>query len=214
MRGPTEEPESIESAGVAAPEAESSEAQSELSASEQREVQQLKARDAEVRTHEQAHLAAAGSLSTAGPFYDYETGPDGRRYAVGGEVRISAPEGRTPDETIRIQEQLIRAALAPAEPSTQDRRVAAGARAKIQQAKVEKATETSEGEDAAEAGGTDTPSPAEDARGPADSARVSETDSDGVSAEASDLASQTLNSPFSTAYVSRALSVYSSVATA
>ncbi|MEM6732275.1 MAG: putative metalloprotease CJM1_0395 family protein, partial [Myxococcota bacterium] len=110
-----------------------------LTKDEQREVQELKARDREVRVHEQAHIAASGSLSTAGPFYEYETGPDGRRYVVGGEVKVSAPKGRDPEETIQIQEQLIRAALAPAEPSAQDRRVAAGARRKISEAKLEQA---------------------------------------------------------------------------
>ena len=55
------------------------------------EVMRLQQRDAEVRAHEAAHAAAAGMLG-GGASYDYVTGPDGRQYAVGGEVpvRISA----------------------------------------------------------------------------------------------------------------------------
>ncbi|MEM6532180.1 MAG: putative metalloprotease CJM1_0395 family protein [Myxococcota bacterium] len=171
-------------------------ANQELSASDQRKVQQLKARDAEVRAHEQAHLAAAGSLPTAGPFYEYETGPDGRRYAVGGEVKISAPEGQTPEETIRIQEQLIRAALAPAEPSNQDRRVAAGARAKIQQAKVDQATEERDDPEATDSSGAVS----------ADAAAPTPT----IETTTAELAAPERPS----AYVGRALNTYAAVAAA
>lgn len=108
-----------------------------LNSEQRREVEALEARDREVRTHEQAHIAASGELATAGPFYEYDTGPDGRRYVVDGEVSIRAPRKTDPEETIRVQEQLIRAALAPAQPSAQDRRVAAGARQKIARAQAE-----------------------------------------------------------------------------
>ena len=47
-------------------------------------VKQLKVRDQQVRAHEQAHLAAAGSLAQGGPSFSYQTGPDGKRYATGG----------------------------------------------------------------------------------------------------------------------------------
>ncbi|MEM7307811.1 MAG: putative metalloprotease CJM1_0395 family protein [Planctomycetota bacterium] len=95
----------------------------ELTDEERAEVAELRRRDREVRQHEQAHAAAGGSL-TGAPRYTYERGPDGVRYAVGGEVSIQLREGRTPEETLRIAEQARRAALAPAEPSPQDRRVA------------------------------------------------------------------------------------------
>ena len=76
--------------------------ETELDASEQKEVDQLKARDQEVRVHEAAHLAAAGGFAQGGASYSYQTGPDGRRYAVGGEVSIntSAVPG-DPEATIR-----------------------------------------------------------------------------------------------------------------
>lgn len=99
----------------------------ELSKEEQQQVEELRARDREVRQHEQAHKAAAGQYATSGPTYSFQQGPDGRRYAVGGEVGIDTSKAETPEATIRKMQQVRRAALAPAEPSAQDRRVAARA---------------------------------------------------------------------------------------
>ncbi len=99
----------------------------ELSEDERVQVEKLKARDAEVRTHEQAHVAAAGGLVRGGINYSYRTGPDGTRYAVGGHVNIDTSPGRTPEETIAKAQQIRAAALAPAEPSGADRAAAAKA---------------------------------------------------------------------------------------
>lgn len=90
-------------------------------------MDKLKQRDAEVRRHEQAHVAAGGQYVTGGPTYSYATGPDGRRYATGGEVSIDVSPARDPEATIRKMQVVRRAALAPAEPSGQDRQVAAQA---------------------------------------------------------------------------------------
>ncbi len=98
-----------------------------LSEAEQAELAKLKERDAEVRTHEQAHIAAAGGLARGGAQYDYQTGPDGTQYAVGGHVQVDTSPGSTPEETIAKAQQIKRAALAPANPSGQDRAVAAKA---------------------------------------------------------------------------------------
>lgn len=98
-----------------------------LSEEEQAEVRKLKARDREVRQHEQAHLAAAGGLAISGASFTYQRGPDGINYAVGGEVRIDTSPGRTPEETLRRAEAIRAAAEAPAQPSSQDRAVAAQA---------------------------------------------------------------------------------------
>jgi hypothetical protein len=72
----------------------------------------------------------------------YETGPDGRRYAVGGEVPIHVRTG-SDDPRVAIQqyEQVVRAALAPANPSSQDRAVAADAQTKIAELKAKAASE-------------------------------------------------------------------------
>ncbi len=99
----------------------------ELSDEEKKEVVELKRRDQEVRQHEQAHVAAAGRYAQGGPQYEFTTGPDGRQYATGGHVNIDVSPARTPEATIQKAQVIRRAALAPAEPSGQDRAVAAQA---------------------------------------------------------------------------------------
>src|SRR6056297_2625701 len=88
----------------------------QLSEAERRQVEDLKARDREVRAHEAAHQAAAGSY--AGPIqYEFQRGPDGRRYAVGGSVQIdTSPIPDDPEATIQKMETIRAAALAPANP--------------------------------------------------------------------------------------------------
>lgn len=112
--------------------------QSELTEEEKSEVRDLQKRDRQVRAHEQAHLAAAAGLARSGAKFEYESGPDGKRYAVGGEVDIdtSAEEG-DPQATIRKAQRIRRAAMAPADPSAQDRRVAAEAAAMAVKAQQE-----------------------------------------------------------------------------
>lgn len=95
---------------------------------ESRLLQELKKRDREVRTHELAHLSAAGQFARGGPNFQFERGPDGQRYAVGGHVSIDTSAVRgDPEATLRKAEVVRRAALAPANPSPQDRSVAAKA---------------------------------------------------------------------------------------
>ncbi|QPJ64542.1 MAG: catalase [Candidatus Nitrohelix vancouverensis] len=102
--------------------------EAQLTEEERQVVQELQARDREVRAHEQAHKSAAGPHATGGPTYTYQTGPDGRRYAVGGEVQIdTSPVPNNPEATIRKAQTIRRAATAPANPSAQDRAVAAQA---------------------------------------------------------------------------------------
>jgi hypothetical protein len=104
----------------------------------QREIARLASRDREVRAHEQAHVAAGGSVITSGPSYTYQTGPDRRRYAVGGEVGIdSSAVSGDPQATIAKARQIRAAALAPAQPSAQDLRVAAKAAQMEQSARQE-----------------------------------------------------------------------------
>jgi hypothetical protein len=110
----------------------------DLTPDEQREVSDLRQRDMEVRAHEQAHVAAGGRYVTKAPSYDYESGPDGNRYAVGGEVSIdTSPVPGDPAATMEKAQVIRRAALAPAEPSTQDQRVASQARRMEAQARGE-----------------------------------------------------------------------------
>lgn len=96
-------------------------------AEDRREIDRLAARDREVRAHEQAHQTAGGNLAGAASF-QYERGPDGVSYAVSGEVPIRLGSGNdNPREALEVARRVQRAALAPAEPSIQDRQVAAQA---------------------------------------------------------------------------------------
>ena len=109
----------------------------ELTEGEEKQVQELKKRDAEVRAHEQAH-ATVGGTHAGPPKYEFTTGPDGRKYAVSGEVEIDvAPVRDNPEATIRKMDVVIRAALAPAEPSSQDMAVARTAQQQRAQAQAE-----------------------------------------------------------------------------
>lgn len=109
----------------------------ELSPEEQRIVQKLQQTDREVRAHEQAHKAAGAGYTSSASFQT-TTGPDGRQYAVAGEVSIdtSSVPGN-PEATIRKLDIVIRAALAPAQPSSQDFAVARAAQSARQQAQAE-----------------------------------------------------------------------------
>jgi hypothetical protein len=103
----------------------------------QQEVAQLKAIEEKVKAHEAAHKAAGGAMT--GPIsYSYTRGPDGRSYVTGGEVPISITPGKTPQETISRMQQVIQAALAPADPSSQDRAVAGQAAQEMQKAQQQR----------------------------------------------------------------------------
>ncbi|WP_210396860.1 putative metalloprotease CJM1_0395 family protein [Motiliproteus sediminis] len=108
-----------------------------MSESELAQVRELAARDREVRNHEAAHAAAGGGLAGS-PTYSFTRGPDGRLYATGGEVSIdtSAVAG-DPQATIDKARTVIQAATAPANPSPQDLRAAAQARALLADAQAE-----------------------------------------------------------------------------
>jgi len=125
-----------------------------LSEGEQQEVRELQRIDRRVHAHEQAHMAAGGGY-TSGPSYEYTSGPDGRRYAVGGEVQIDTSDASSPAATIRKMQIVRAAALAPADPSGSDRAVAAAASRNEADARrevaEERAAEMAPAGDAAEA---------------------------------------------------------------
>ena len=92
------------------------------------QLRELQSRDREVRAHEAAHVAAGGRYVTGGPSFTYQRGPNGRFYAIGGEVNIDVSAiPSNPQATLEKAETVRRAALAPAQPSPQDLRVAANA---------------------------------------------------------------------------------------
>ncbi len=118
----------------------------ELTPKEQEKVEKLKKRDAEVRAHERAHQSTGGQYAGS-PSYDYEKGPDGNDYAIGGHVNIDMQEEDSPEKTLRKMEQIVSAAKAPADPSAQDLKVAAQAQQKAAQARTEMALKGSNNSD-------------------------------------------------------------------
>lgn len=99
----------------------------ELSPDERQMVAELQLRDREVRAHEAAHKAAGGA-HVGGASYTFQQGPDGRQYAIGGEVPVDlSTSGGSPEAVIAKMEQVRAAALAPGDPSSQDYAVAAAA---------------------------------------------------------------------------------------
>ena len=152
VTGQSPDTETADAQSTSAP-GETSATGSTLTEEEQQVVKELQARDAEVRRHEQAHAAVGGQYAGS-PTYTYQQGPDGGRYAVGGEVSIdSAPIEGDPEATILKLQTVRRAALAPAEPSAQDRAVAAAATAGIARAQAELAAQNRAERQGAEAEG-------------------------------------------------------------
>ncbi|WP_217125290.1 putative metalloprotease CJM1_0395 family protein [Hydrogenophilus thiooxidans] len=100
-------------------------------------VARLREIDRKVRAHEAAHVAAGGGLVTRGAQFTTVRGPDGQQYAVAGDVRIDVSPGKTPEETLQKAERIRAAALAPPDPSPQDRMVAAKAAQMAAAARIE-----------------------------------------------------------------------------
>ena len=148
---PTAEARSTEASGKAEsarenpqskPDGQNSDNPQGLSEQELKQLTELKARDSEVRAHEAAHQAVGGQYAGAMSF-TYQRGPDGAQYAVGGEVSIDlSPVQGDPQATIEKMRIVRAAAMAPAEPSGQDRAVAAQAMQIMLQAQSELAAET------------------------------------------------------------------------
>jgi len=108
-----------------------------LSSRDLQVLQEMKRRDREVRAHENAHKAAGGQYAGAVSL-QYRAGPDGKFYAVGGEVPIDlSPVDGDPRATAVKMQKVQQAALAPADPSPRDRQIAALAARKLREAQRE-----------------------------------------------------------------------------
>ncbi len=154
-----------EGEAAAAPRASTAAPGPELSEEQDREVAELERADAEIRRHEAAHASAGGRYAGA-PSFAYQVGPDGRRYAVAGEVPIDvSPVAGDPRATIAKMQVVKRAASAPASPSAQDRAVAATAAKVEAEARAELQAERAEA--AAGEGGAATPGAEDDSATPA-----------------------------------------------
>lgn len=109
-----------------------------LTASQLSVIEKLQSRDLQVRSHEMAHVSAGGQYVTSGVNFSYQKGPDGKMYAVGGEVGIDlSPIANNPQATIAKMMIVRNAALAPADPSPQDRSVAAAASSMLADAQTQ-----------------------------------------------------------------------------
>lgn len=107
------------------------------------EIARLRSIEEKVKAHEAAHKSAGGTLAGS-VSYTYTRGPDGRNYITGGEVQIETSGGQTPQDTIARMEQVVRAALAPADPSPQDRAVAQQASVQAMQARQEQSSQSNQ----------------------------------------------------------------------
>ncbi|CUS41849.1 SrpA-related protein [hydrothermal vent metagenome] len=133
----TPKPKSVDSEDASAEASSDSSSQTSADEAKLAELNQLRQRDLEVRSHEQAHASVGGELAGSASF-TFEQGPDGARYAVAGEVSIDVSQvSGNPEATLAKMQQVRRAALAPAEPSAQDRRVAAMATQRMAEARSE-----------------------------------------------------------------------------
>lgn len=88
-----------------------------------RVLSKFRNKDLEVRTHEQAHATIAHTTSPIA--YNYQEGPDGKMYAVGGSVRFDTSIPEDPKSAIFKMEMLQKAASAPVETSAADNTIAA-----------------------------------------------------------------------------------------
>jgi len=96
----------------------------ELDAGDKELIQRLQQRDREVHLEEQTHVSVAGKYARGAPSYNYQMGPDGRMYAVGGRVAVdTGSTGNSAEDQIKSR-TLRAAALGVANPSTADAMVA------------------------------------------------------------------------------------------
>ena len=137
----------------------------ELTPEEKARLEDLRAADAAVRTHEMAHIMAGGQYILRRAQFSFVLGPDGKLYAVGGEVQIDTSEvPDDPEATIQKAQAVRRAALAPGNPSPADLRVAAAATRMEFEARMELARQRAEetqkqAEEYGQEGGMITPQP-------------------------------------------------------
>ncbi len=103
-------------------------------------VSNFKTAERKVISHEQAHSSVGGGL-TGSPSYSHTRGPDGKSYITGGEVSIDSSSAKTPEETVDKMARVRAAALAPSDPSPQDRAVASRASIVEAEARLEMSKE-------------------------------------------------------------------------
>lgn len=91
----------------------------------QRVLSKFKEKDAQIKAHEQSH--AANAPTVGGISYNYQQGPDGKMYAVGGSVRLDVSMPQDPKSAELKLEQLKKSALSVDDPSGADMTIASQA---------------------------------------------------------------------------------------
>lgn len=89
-------------------------------------TRELQHADSGVRNHEGLHFRTAGGLATGLPELEYLEGPDGRFYAVAGQVNVRTNATSDPEKASRDAATYARAATAPGDTSAQDMSAARG----------------------------------------------------------------------------------------
>lgn len=87
-----------------------------------RVLEKFKQTDAKVRTHEQIH--ASIGHTTAPISYNYQKGPDGQMYAVGGSVRLDTSIPKEPKAAAFKLDQILKAANGVSDSSGADNTIA------------------------------------------------------------------------------------------
>ncbi len=91
----------------------------------ERVLEKFKNVDANIRSHEQAH---ASLTTTTSPIqYNYQQGPDGKMYAVGGHVRLDTSMPDDPKAAAIKLDQIKKSATANSDMSGADANIAIGA---------------------------------------------------------------------------------------
>lgn len=90
-----------------------------------RVLEKFKTTDANIRSHEQIH--ATIGQTTAPISYNYQEGPDGKMYAVGGHVRLDTSIPDDPKAAALKLDQIQKASTGPMDVSSADMGIAAQA---------------------------------------------------------------------------------------
>ncbi len=113
-----------------------------LSKVEQKEVEELERIDSQVRRHELTQKAIAGSYAKESVSFDYVTGPDGKKYAKEGHIKIDTrPIPNNPEATIRKARAIRSVGLTSTNTSSQNRSVSAEIAKIEREARMELKTE-------------------------------------------------------------------------
>lgn len=83
-----------------------------------RVVEKFKSKDKEIRNHEQIHANLGKSSSPIN--YNYQMGPDGKLYAMGGYVKLDVSMPTDPKAAMAKIEQIKKASSSPNDLSTAD----------------------------------------------------------------------------------------------